>query len=257
MKDSSTHSRTWRYRSACPRTRCTARRNRRTCSFEQVRVSLRTLLAVLLALLPALALTHTAACDNNQTELRRLVLAGKIAEAIAAVEKQYPALLSDREHPVYLTATVLLYCQQFIELLRSSYLEKAIEFARTVLADLVDDPTALALIQVRISVSRWYRASELTHTHNQPVMGLLAYPQAVLSDESRCTVSHLLGSAQRERTADALNNAIRGTMSIVQRASFCLSTLLTQTRHIHRYSIQWQPRRVDAREKREADLRRS
>eukprot|EP00898_Chlorokybus_atmophyticus_P007569 jgi/Chlat1/7813/Chrsp66S07270 len=112
--------------------------------------------------------------------LRQLIVTGDIDEALSRVQQDYPSILEDDNTGVQFA----LNCQKFIELIQTSSVTEAVEFAQSVLSRFRDQLPS--------------RDQTL-----QDVVALLAYEHP---EES--PLASLLQFSQREAVADTVNAAV-------------------------------------------------
>ncbi|KAI5668041.1 hypothetical protein M9H77_17894 [Catharanthus roseus] len=134
---------------------------------------------------------------NQRKTLRQLIRNGEIDEAFRKLRDWYPQIVQDDKSAI----CFLLHCQKFIELVRISKLEEAVVYGRN-------------------EFEKFYRLAEFDDLVKD-CAALLAYEQPLKS-----SVGYLLGDAQREIVADAINSLILSTNPNAKVGKSCLHSCL-------------------------------
>eukprot|EP00245_Coleochaete_scutata_P013324 TRINITY_DN538_c0_g2_i1.p1 TRINITY_DN538_c0_g2~~TRINITY_DN538_c0_g2_i1.p1 ORF type:complete len:449 (-),score=62.75 TRINITY_DN538_c0_g2_i1:85-1431(-) len=127
------------------------------------------------------ALDHGIGSLEQRKLLRQVIREGDVDTALEKLREWYPDILHDTQNHV----AFLLHCQKFIELMKKSACETAVEFSRRILSPLRG------------------RGMDAEDLHLKNCMTLLAYESL-----DACPNDHLLKLPQREAVADVVNAAI-------------------------------------------------
>ncbi|XP_057532484.1 ran-binding protein M homolog [Amaranthus tricolor] len=139
---------------------------------------------------------NTFALSQRKT-LRQLIRTGQIDAAFRNLCEWYPQIFKDTISPV----SFLLHSQNFIELMRVGNVENAITYGRK-------------------ELERYFHLEEYKELVKECV-ALLAY-----EEPSKSPVGHLLGEAQREVVADAVNAMILSANPELKESLSCLHSQL-------------------------------
>ncbi|XP_071716338.1 ran-binding protein M homolog [Rutidosis leptorrhynchoides] len=134
---------------------------------------------------------------EDRKNLRKLIKDGQINDAFGILRKLYPHIVQDDTSAI----CVMLYCQEFIELVRVGHLEEAVRYGRT----------------------HFQKFNSLKKYENlvQDCAALLAY-----QEPEKSAVGYLLEDSHRENVADAVNAMILSTNPNLQDKTSCLHSYL-------------------------------
>ncbi|KAG9136734.1 hypothetical protein Leryth_004501 [Lithospermum erythrorhizon] len=135
---------------------------------------------------------------NQRRTLRQLIQSGDIVNAFSKLQNLYPAIVQDEKSVI----CFMLRCQEFIELVRNGYLDKAILYGR-------------------LHLNKFYgsKFEELV----KDCSALLAY-----EDPHSSSIGYLLQPHQRDLLADAVNAMILATNPNGKDIKACLHSRLDQ-----------------------------
>ncbi|KAJ0587905.1 putative transcription factor interactor and regulator LisH family [Helianthus annuus] len=140
---------------------------------------------------------HAMYALTHRKILRKLIMDGKIDDAISNLHEWYPETIQDDTSAICL----MLHCQKFIELVRAGRLEEAMDYGK----------------------NRFEKFYNLKHYEDlvKDCAALLAY-----EEPNKSTVGYLLEESQREKVADAVNAIILSTNPDLKDHKSCLHSYL-------------------------------
>ena len=154
---------------------------------------------------------------NVRSEVRAAVMKGDVVAAASLVKSSYPTALDDSRGGVSASAHFMVSIQTYIEMLRQGKIEEAVKYSQETLSPLY----------ASVSVSGCQDKESLLRES----VALVAYEHLATSP-----LSHLLGSQQREATADSLNSAILSYHKSSLKTG--LHALLTQSNRVERALVE-------------------